>query len=57
MGVARIMEKYRHKPFSFSSSSWYSTDWNRLPETTTSANIIESFRMQLSSSQAAYFTH
>jgi hypothetical protein len=24
MGVARIMEKYRHKPFSFSSSSWYS---------------------------------
>jgi hypothetical protein len=33
------------------------TDWNKLPETTTSANTIESFRMQLSSSQAAYFTH
>jgi hypothetical protein len=33
------------------------TDWNRLPETTTSANTIESFRMQLSFSQAAYFTH
>ena len=33
------------------------TDWNRLQETTTSANTIESFRVQLSSSQAAYFTH
>lgn len=43
--------------YKFSFFPRTTTDWNRLPETTTSANTIESFRMQLSSSQAAYFTH
>jgi len=43
--------------YKFSFFPRTTTDWNRLPETTTSANIIESFRMQLRSSQAAYFTH
>ena len=43
--------------YNFSFFPRTTTNWNRLPETTTSANIIESFRMQLSSSQAAYFTH
>jgi hypothetical protein len=35
--------------YKFSFFPRTTTDWNRLPETTTSANIIESFRMQLSS--------
>jgi hypothetical protein len=41
--------------FSFFPST--TTDWNRLLETTTSANTIGRFRVQMSSSQAAYFTH
>jgi hypothetical protein len=43
--------------YKFSFFPRTTNDWNRLPETTTSANIIESFRMQLSSSQAAYLCY
>ena len=43
--------------YKFSFFPRTTTVWNRLPETTTSANTVKSFRMQLSSSQAAYFTH
>ena len=43
--------------YKFSFFPRTTTDWNRLPETTTSANTIESFHMQPSSCQAAYFTH
>jgi hypothetical protein len=63
-GDARTRDANRYRQpttdkdiYKFSFFPRTTTDWNRLPETTTSANTIESFRMQLSSSQAAYFTH